>query len=366
MQFTVNWTRLKQYLMSELRWNPTPDDATWNGWIADYMTTAFGPGASAMTEYFNAWTTWANDNASKFNNTVGYSGSGIYKLLSEVSSTMTADMLKAWIASCDKALAALDVNDDNYTLYYNNITLERMTPLYLIMHLYGFNYSISSSNNPYQAITSYSLKDAAYVLPYAQDFLDAASLWNVYQDGEMTNLDLFKETLAAQVAGISTYEEANKQIVVTSTSMTLNNANIASGETYTATIITNAGEVTATSVTANAGSVTLTFAEAPAVGTCNVILRSNNKVITFTNVVVATGLITDDASFRELKAQVDGYYVLANDITMGKTSLTGSKNNTFTGVLDGNGYTVSNITIGKNGIFTGLSCATVKNINFIS
>lgn len=363
MQYTVNWSRLKQYLASELRWNATPDDATWNGWIADYMTGAFGPGASAMTEYYNAWNSWADTNASSFNNTTGYSGSGIYKQLSSVCTTsnMTAETLKAWITSCDKAIAALDVNDDNYTLYYNNIVLEKMTPLYLIMHLYGYTYELEGT---YDTKTSYSVKDSAYILPYAQDFLDAAALWNVNQDGEMTNLDNFKAALTEQISGITEYAESDKQTVVTGTSITLNSANIASGETYTATLINSAGEVAATAVTANDGSVTLTFASAPAVGACNVVLRSSSKVITFSNVLMVTGTISNYAQLKAITGKtISGYYVLTNDITDASGSVT-LRAGTFSGVLDGNGYSVDSLSVGTSGLFRVLNGATIKNISF--
>lgn len=367
MQYTVNWVRLKQYLMSELRWNATPDDSTWNGWIEDYMNAAFGPGASAMTEYYEAWNSWADANKNLFNNTKGYSGSGIYKLLSEVCTTsnMSAATLEGWIESCNKAIAALDVNDANYATYYKNIALERMTPLYLIMHLYGFNYSISSSNNPYNAITSYTLKNSAYVLPYAQDFLDAATAWNVYQDGEMTNLDVFKETLTAQLSGITSLEETSKQTVLTGTSITLNSANLVSGESYTATLITSAGEVEATGVAVSDGSVTLTFASAPAVGASNVVLRSNSKVVKFTNVLIVTGTISNYTQLKNLTGKtVSGYYVLTNDITDASGSIT-LRAGTFSGVLDGNGYTVYGIGVGASGLFRVLTNATIKNVNFV-
>ena len=366
LQYTANWGRLKQYLMSELRWNTKPDDATWESWIANYMKGAFGPGATAMTEYFNAWNVWTEANASDFNNTSGYGGSGISKLLSEVASTsdMTAETLQSWIASCNKAIAALDVNDDNYTVYYNNIVLERMTPLYLIMHLYGFNYEISESDNPYEAITSYTLKNSDYVLPYAQDFLDAATLWNVYQDGEMSNLDLFKETLTEQLSDITAYDVTTRQIVVADTSITLNSDNIASGESYTATLINANGEVVATGVTTSAGSATLTFDAAPAIGACNVVLRSSSKVITFTNVLVVTGTISNYAELKALTGTtVDGYYVLMNDITDVTGTIT-LRAGTFSGVLDGNGYTVDGVNVGASGLFSTLSGATIKNINF--
>ena len=363
MQYTVNWSRLKQYLASELRWNVTPDDATWNGWIASYMQGAFGDGAEAMTEYYNAWKSWATTNASAFNNTTGYSGSGIYKQLSSVCTTsnMTAETLKGWIASCNKAISALDVNDRNYETYYNNIVLERMTPLYLIMHLYGFTYELEGT---YDTKTSYSVNDSAYILPYAQDFLDAAALWNVYQDGEMTNLDNFKAALENQISGVNYYEETEKQIAVTGTSITLSSANIASGETYSATVINEAGEVSATSVTASNGSATLEFNSAPAVGKANVVLRSSSKVITFNNVLVVTGTISDYSQLKAITGKTNsGYYVLTNDITDASGTIT-LRAGTFSGVLDGNGYTVDSISVGASGLFRVLNGATIKNINF--
>ena len=367
MQYRVNWSRLKQYLASELRWNATPDDNVWDGWIADYMNGAFGPGASAMRGYFNDWVEWHDEgNSDAFENEEGYGGSGISKLLSEVCTTsnMPKERLQGWIESCNKAIAALDVNDDNYTTYYNNIVLERMTPLYLIMHLYGFSYTIATNDNPYEAITSYTLKNSAYVLPYAQDFLDAAALWNINQDGEMSSLDLFKSTLTSQLSGVTNYKEEGKQIVITGTEITLTSANIVSGESYTATLMNSAGEVTATAVTANDGSVTLTFASAPTTGSGNVVLRSSSKVITFNNVLVATGTIANYAQLKAITGNTNsGYYVLTSDITDASGTIT-LRAGTFSGVLDGNGYTVSNVNVGASGLFRVLNGATIKNVKF--
>lgn len=366
MQYNVNWSRLKQYLASELRWNATPDDNTWDGWIAEYMNAAFGPGATAMTEYYDAWKTWAEANEDSFENATGYSGSGIYKQVSDVCTTgnMSADALKAWITSCDKALAALDVKDENYTTYYKNIVLEKMTPLYLIMHLYGFNYDINSSE--YDQKTNYSVKNEDYVTPYAQDFLDAATIWNVSQDGEMNNLADFKAALEALVSGVTAYEDTSKQIVLTDTSITLNNANIASGESYSATLINSAGEVAATGVTVNDGSATLTFASAPTAGISNVVLRSASKVITFSNVVLATGFISSTTDITNItKGSKTGYFVLSGDVTYTGNTIN-QRSNTFKGVLDGNGYTIYDINTGANGLFNTMTGATVKNINFVN
>ena len=186
----------------------------------------------------------------------------------------------------------------------------------------------------------------------------------VYQDGEMTNLDNFKAALEDQISGVTYYEETEKQIAVTGTSITLSSANIASGETYSATLINSAGEVAATAVTANDGSVTLTFASAPAVGSANVVLRSSSKAITFTNVLLVTGTISNYTQLKAITGKTEsGYYVLTNDITDASGSIN-LRAGTFSGVLDGNGYTVDGVSVGASGLFRVLNGATIKNVKF--
>ncbi|MBQ7373271.1 MAG: DUF4838 domain-containing protein [Clostridia bacterium] len=367
LQYRTNWMRLKQYLMSELNWNATPETTVWDGWIDDFFTASYGQGASAMYSYFEAWKTWAEANADDFANTSGYGGSGISKLLSEVADTSdtTFATLKGWLDLCNQALAALDVNDSKYQTYYNNIVLERLTPLYLIMHLYGFDYEISTSDNPYEAITSYTVKSSDYILPYAQDFLDGVELWGITQDGEMSSLDTFKSALEEAVSGITEYDDNNRQIVVSSTSITLTNANILAGESYTATL-SGATAVTASTVTVSedGGSVTIALDTAPAVGVSyDVVLRSSSKVITFTDVFFVTGTISSATELLALcGSDKDGYYVLTSDITE-KVTMTLQTSGVFKGTLDGNGYSITGqVGTKTSGFFYQMNGATVKNI----
>lgn len=71
----------------------------------------------------------------------------------------------------------------------------------------------------------------------------------------------------------------------------------------------------------------------------------------------------------------DKYYVLTSDINMGNLILDpiGTKDNLFSGFLDGQGYTISNLKINQIvdidnnfyiGLFTKLENATIENINF--
>ena len=64
---------------------------------------------------------------------------------------------------------------------------------------------------------------------------------------------------------------------------------------------------------------------------------------------------------------VTGYYVLANDIdckdVVFAAGYSGGKS-FFKATLDGNGYTLSNVTVNEGGIFGGMRDATVKNVRF--
>ena len=377
LAYKENWARLRYYLMSELRWNAKPTDEEWNGWIANYMKGAFGQGAEAMSAYFSKWNAWADDNYQNFQNKEtgkGYGASSIYKLLSAVCTTdnMPFETLESWLNDCNMALAALDVNDKNYKAYRENVLRERLTPLYLIMHLYGYNYSIKTgSSNPHQGITSYTVKNSIYITPYAQDFLDGLELFNITNDGEMTSISVFKTALENVVSNISDYKDDERQIVVagTGTSITVKNVNIASGDTYTsATLTSGAGILTAKSVTVNNnGSATLTFDSAPAVGVSyDVVLRSSTKVIALSDVFVITAQIS---SASELSSALssdsrDGYFLLTGDIDATGITIGGTGRNVFKGTLDGNGHVVSNLTSGANGMCLKVTGATFKDVTF--
>ena len=374
--YKVNWTKLKHYLMSELRWNAKPTDEEWNGWIADYMEGAFGQGAAAMADYFDMWNAWTDANASKFTNSLtSYLTSGDTSSAKNTygskrgsmttaigydarsTSLMPLDTLTAWLNACNRALAALDKTDKNYQIYYNNIILERLTPLYLIMYVHGgFNASKSTFSN------------TANVIPYAQDFLDGIALWGVTYDGEAiagcNTLPQLTTAINAVLQSVTSYNVSQRQNVERSTNITLRNENIAGGEGYTAMLISGEEVLKATGVTALDGSVTLVFNSAPAAGKYTLLLRSTTKIIQYTDVFVADGFISTISGLQALTtASKSGYYVLTQDIVNTGSAIinAGSKVN-FTGVLDGDGYTLDGLVIGANGMFANMNGATVKNI----
>jgi len=64
-----------------------------------------------------------------------------------------------------------------------------------------------------------------------------------------------------------------------------------------------------------------------------------------------------------------GTFVLVNDIDCTGLTLKDSgkyweNSRGFGGTLDGRGYTIANLTVGKNGLFGALAHATIKNVNF--
>ena len=67
--------------------------------------------------------------------------------------------------------------------------------------------------------------------------------------------------------------------------------------------------------------------------------------------------------------KIIGTFVLVNDIDCTGLELKNSGNywensRGFAGTLDGRGYTISNLSVGRNGLFGALAHATIKNINF--
>ncbi|MBQ3235376.1 MAG: hypothetical protein IJA97_04375, partial [Clostridia bacterium] len=107
------------------------------------------------------------------------------------------------------------------------------------------------------------------------------------------------------------------------------------------------------------------FVESPVI---NVVLGTNKKIYTFTNVVFWTSIIEDAT---ELKAALDmdyavathnhGFYKLANNIDATGMTFVYNKFTTavanqnsnagFMGLFDGCGYTISNYTVGQYGLF---------------
>ena len=82
-------------------------------------------------------------------------------------------------------------------------------------------------------------------------------------------------------------------------------------------------------------------------------------------------IITTPAQLQEMATDLDGYYKLGNDIDLSGFSWTpvGSSSAPFRGVLDGDGYTISNLNLINNvisGIFSYISGAKILNIKLSS
>ena len=106
---------------------------------------------------------------------------------------------------------------------------------------------------------------------------------------------------------------------------------------------------------------------------------SQNGVITGTNSVKQTHLSAEDAQAQgyiliedaqdllNIKNNLSGKYMLVGDIDLSSlgTNFTALIENEFTGILDGNGYTISNLSINNAGSYTGLFAqmnGTVRNL----
>ena len=97
---------------------------------------------------------------------------------------------------------------------------------------------------------------------------------------------------------------------------------------------------------------------------------SNEKCVAECAVTVYDKAISTAAEFEAIVANLTGRYLLVNDIDLGNKNYSGwsvisSGDSNFTGIIDGNGYSVKNITFSASmrGIFVNMS-GTLKNISF--
>ncbi len=82
-------------------------------------------------------------------------------------------------------------------------------------------------------------------------------------------------------------------------------------------------------------------------------------------------ILLTKSNFADLATATDGYYLLTDDITIGTDEGEVSyptPSVTFKGTLDGNGHTISNLSVGdaKGGLFATLSGATIKNLAIVN
>ncbi|MBQ9782584.1 MAG: hypothetical protein IJW26_05350, partial [Clostridia bacterium] len=172
------------------------------------------------------------------------------------------------------------------------------------------------------------------------------------------------------VTYIDTLEEItdNNKYIAEAGAISLENANFEVGEIYDVTC----GSATAQTVIAEAGKLTATISDMAVGTTVTVTCVTEGKSITFTNVFNVTKILRTADDLNVLNAanasgHITGYYVLGNNINCnGATFRSDARdgNKTFAGTFDGQGYTISNLKAGANGIFNLIVGGTVKNVNF--
>ena len=372
MMSKVNFTRLKEYLISKLQWDADVDATTYEAWIKDYFDGAYGAGSEKMQEYFTEWKTWATNNQSTFINTAdwadiqdGTTGTNDAStwndevLMGQRKTYFPEATLQKWIDLIDQAIAALDPNDPNYETYYWNMKLEKLTPLYLMLYVHGGNNTSNTTDTAGVLLATGTFSTQSYVLAYGQEFLDISTHWDSVYFGEgrlLTDFNAAIQTILDNGGATSTKVES-RQTVVAGSSFTLSNAALVDGN-YTVSVV-NAKDIddkpTAT-VSVSGGVATIT-ATLTAGESYIVEMKSSGKIVKFTNVLAISGYITTVDQLKSMSG--GGYYLLANDINCANATLNAIS---FTGILDGDNKTVSNFTVGANGMFAAE--ATVKNVTF--
>ncbi len=183
IQAKSGWTMLKHYLISQLAWNATPDDDTWNGWIDKYFANAYGKGATAMRKWFDEWL--ALDTSAYETKT---NDPAIHRNM-ETTANFPQDRMQQWINYAIEAEEALDKNDPNYQTYFYNILLEKLSPEYFLISLYQQT-------------------------QYVNQFNAAVKIWDITNLGETEKIDatltkftalLAESSLAVNIPAESSY-----------------------------------------------------------------------------------------------------------------------------------------------------------------
>ena len=330
------WAGLKKYLASQLAWNANPTDDQWNAWIDNFFTNAYGAGATQMKAWFENYLVYEDTIVSKFN-----VERSIYQDVA-TSEFFTKDILNTWLSYADAALNALDKNDSNYQTYYNNIALERLSPIYLMLEIYGEEL------------------DEQTKIGYVATFCGEAKSLGIQKTGHTVAID---ETLA----GYDALLKVEKDVAV------------GVGETLaSSSVFDNGEEVVSVKVNGvesyNNGEISLA-----STGAYKAIVTGSNGTMKIVMLHYADKVIRTVSDLSAVKytvvggqnesGSISGYYVLGNDIDAAGATISGagygwSQNTGFKGVFDGREYTISNLTVNGNGIFGTLGGATVQNVNF--
>ena len=344
------WASLKKYLASKLAWNAKPTDLEWNAWIDEFFVNAYGDGAAAMKNWFNDYLAYADTIESKFNVAHNVSTdpvtASIYQNVATYNmgsgeeintSFFTKAELNEWLNFATEAINALDKNDSNYQLYYNNILLEQLSPMYLLLEIYGSELDGTVYKNYANAVVA-GLQSLGFRKISLTEEVDVA---------------IDKYTQSAQVS-VALDLSADGGMKLDATKVF--------GEAKTITSVINGTE----EVYVN-GEVNITT---PGVYIVSVSASDGSSILA--ELHVASKVIRTAADFSAVKytgTNIEGYYVLDGDINASGTTISGasyawSQNSGFKGTFDGRGYTVRNLTVGPYGIFGTLGSATVKNVNF--
>ena len=198
----------------------------------------------------------------------------------------------------------------------------------------------------------------------------------------VTTETTFEVTLKAKLNGVDVTRtivitavpvivEVNSEIIYTLENKTLdiNAINEETGETIT----TIDGYYVEGDETLKTGDIILPInvkEDKSDVETQEVKLLANGKIYKVNN-VKAYSMFIDEAKDLDVfsaEGDVGGYYKVVNDIDASgftKAEITGYRATTFVGVFDGQGYTISNITIPNWGIFGNIS-GVVRNVGIVN
>lgn len=339
------WAALKKYLASQLAWNATPDDTAWNAWIDNFFTNAYGAGATQMQAWFENYLTYEDTITHKFNIAHNVESNPIKGSIYQdvaTSEFFTKDILNTWLGYADAALNALDKNDPNYQTYYNNIAIERLSPIYLMLEIYGDEL------------------DKQTKIGYVATFCGEAEALGVQKTGHTVEIG----------ATLEKYNELLK---------TEKDVAVGVGETLASSAVFDNGEEIASVKVNGVESYNNGEISLASTGAYKAIVTGTNGTMKIVMLHYADKVIRTVSDLSAVKytvmggqnetGSISGYYVLGNDIDAAGATISGagygwSQNTGFKGVFDGRGYTISNLTVNGNGIFGTLGGATVQNVNF--
>ncbi len=137
------WYNLKAYLDAKLMWNCTQDT---NALIDDYFNAMYKDAAKTMKELFLEMRAYNAYILEKYD---------LYKVRSiynkpENSSYWSLATLEQWIKKCDKALSEVEhlkaIDYDLYMSTVNHIEVEALSPMYILIQLYGSQLTTAAKN----------------------------------------------------------------------------------------------------------------------------------------------------------------------------------------------------------------------------